>query len=175
MIGPILLFVGAVLFLNGLWILGQVEDREIAIINIFVGVLGLAVATISLVQGQPSTIEFAGYVLLFAFTYLWVAYNRFVRADGRGLGWFCLFVALTAIPVGLTVLANAANVANARVWLTWLGLNWLAWAVLWFMYFLLLAAKRPIGRITGWVTLVEGIVTGWIPGYLVMSGRLPTG
>jgi hypothetical protein len=168
MIGVMLLFVGAVLFLNGLWILGYVDDREIGIINIFVGVLGLAVATISLTQGLLPAFEFAAYILLFAFTYLWVAYNRYSGADGRGLGWFCLFVAVTAVPVSLTVLSGAGG----HPWLTWLGLDWAAWAVLWFMYFLLLALKRPIARITGWVTLVEGIFTAWLPGYLILSGRL---
>jgi hypothetical protein len=40
----------------------------------------------------------------------------------------------------------------------------------------MLAPRRvSIGRLVGWVTLVEGIVTAWIPGYLVMSGHLPTG
>src|SRR5581483_3287045 len=135
MAGPVLLFVGAVLFLNGLWILGKIQDREIAIINIFTGLLGVVAAIISFARGDPASLEFGAYVLLFAFTYLWVAYNRFSNADGSGLGWFCFFVALTAVPVGLTVLAGAGG----KVWTTWLGLNWLAWAALWFLYFLLLA------------------------------------
>ena len=37
--------------------------------------------------------------ILFTFTYFWVALNRYNGADGRGLGWFCLFVAVTAVPV----------------------------------------------------------------------------
>jgi putative amide transporter protein len=171
MVGPLFLFVGAVLFLNGLWILGHIGDREIAVINIFVGGLGLVITVISFLQGQPMTIEFGGYVLLFAFTYLWVAWNRYSGVDGRGLGWFCLFVALTAVPVALTVLSTAGG----KPWLVWLGLDWAAWAVLWFLYWVLLALGRAsIGRFVGWLTLVEGIVTAWIPGYLVMSGRLLT-
>ncbi|MBV9359177.1 MAG: transporter [Chloroflexi bacterium] len=171
MVGPLFLFVGAVLFLNGLWILGYIGDREIAVINIFVGGLGLVVTAISFLQGQPATYEFGGYVLLFAFTYLWVAWNRFSGVDGRGLGWFCLFVALTAVPVALTVLSTTGG----KPWLIWLGLDWAAWAVLWFLYFVLLALGRAsIGRFVGWLTLVEGILTAWIPGYLVMSGRLLT-
>jgi hypothetical protein len=144
------------------------QDREIAVINIFTGLVGLIAAVLSFARGDPASIEFGGYVLLFAFTYLWVAYNRYVNPDGRGLGWFCLFVALTAVAVGYTVLAGAGG----KVWPTWLGLNWLAWAVLWFMYFLLLARGWKIAKPTGWVTLVEGIVTAWIPGYLLLSGRI---
>jgi len=172
MVGPLFLFVGAVLFLNGIWILGKIQDREIAIINIFVGGLGVLIVILAFLQNQPASYEFGGYVLLFAFTYLWVAYNRFVNPDGAGLGWFCLFVALTALPVSFTVLSGAGG----RPFSIWLGLDWLAWAVLWFLYFVLLALKRSsIGRLVGWLTLVEGIVTAWIPGYLVMSGRLATG
>jgi len=172
MVGPLFLFVGAVLFLNGLWILGKIQDREIAIINIFVGGLGLVIVVLSFLQNQPASIEFGGYVLLFAFTYLWVAYNRFTNPDGAGLGWFCLFVALTALPVGLTVLSGMGG----RPFQLWLGLDWLAWAVLRFLYFVLLALRRAsIASLVGWVTLIEGIVTAWIPGYLVMSGRLATG
>jgi hypothetical protein len=169
MVGPLFLFVGAVLFLNGLWILGKIQDREIAIINIFVGVLAVVIAILAFIQNNY---EFGGYVLLFAFTYLWVAYDRFVNPDGAGLGWFCLFVAITALPVAFTVLSGAGG----RPFAVWLGLDWLAWAVLWFLYFVLLALKRvSIARPVGWLTLVEGIVTAWIPGYLVMSGRLATG
>jgi hypothetical protein len=169
MVGPLFLFVGAVLFLNGLWILGKIQDREIAIINVFVGLLAVIIAVLSFVQANY---EFGGYVLLFAFTYLWVAYDRFVNPDGAGLGWFCLFVAITALPVAFTVLSGAGG----RPFSVWLGLDWLAWAVLWFLYFVLLALKRvSIARPVGWLTLVEGIVTAWIPGYLVMSGRLATG
>jgi hypothetical protein len=39
-----LLYVGAVLFLNGLWLMDRIGDREIAIINIFVGGLTLLIA-----------------------------------------------------------------------------------------------------------------------------------
>jgi hypothetical protein len=168
MAGVVLLYVGAVLSLNGLWILGYIQDKEIAVINIFSGTIAFLAAIFSIFQNTPQTIEFGAYVLLFAFTYLWVAINRFSGADGRGLGWYCLFVAITAIPVALTILSGA----EGKVWSIWLGLNWLAWAVLWFLYFLLLALQKPIGKLTGWITLLQGIVTAWIPGYLLLTGRL---
>lgn len=101
MIGLILLYVGAVLFVNGVWMLGHIQSREIAIMNIFTGGVGVFVAILA---GGEGDFELAGYVLLFVFTYLWVAYNQFSAQDGRGLGWYCLFVALTAVPVGFTVL-----------------------------------------------------------------------
>lgn len=168
MIGVVLLYVGAVLFVNGLWILGKVQDKEVAIINLFTGAVGFLVAMFSIFRGDLPSVEFGAYVLLFAFTYLWVAYNRFTNVDGKGLGWYCFFVAVTAVPVGLTVLSQAGG----KAWLIWLGLNWLAWAVLWFLYFLLLALQKPIARFTGLVTIAQAVATGWLPGYLIISGRL---
>ena len=39
-----LFYVGAVLFCNGLWILGHIDDKELAVIDFFVGALGVFVA-----------------------------------------------------------------------------------------------------------------------------------
>ena len=44
LLGLSLFWVGAVLFLNGLWVLDKVGDREIAVIDVFVGTLTLIVA-----------------------------------------------------------------------------------------------------------------------------------
>lgn len=170
MIAIVLLYVGAVLFCNGLWLIGKISDQEIGIINIFAGAVGALAAAISMVLGAVrddfGAIVFGAEVLLFAFTYLWVAYNRYAKTDGRGLGWFCLFVAVTAVPTAWLTLAGAGG----NVWLTWLGVNWAAWAVLWFLFWLLLAMQRPIAKLTGYVTAIEGVLTGWIPAYLLMMG-----
>jgi hypothetical protein len=114
-----------------------------------------------------NSVRAAALTLLFTFTYLWVAFNRYNGADGRGLGWFSLFVAITVVPVALDTLANAGS-----VWDVWFGLCWAAWAILWFLFFLLLAMKKNIARFTGALTLLEGILTGWIPGYLLLTGVL---
>ena len=44
MLGLALLWVGAVLFLNGIWLMGRIGSREIAIINIFTGAVTALVA-----------------------------------------------------------------------------------------------------------------------------------
>jgi len=167
LLGLALLYVGAVLFLNGLWLMGHIADREIAVINIFVGGLTLLIA-LFLAFGpgaDAGSIKAAGLTLLFTFTYLWVAYNRFHDVDGRGLGWFSLFVAITVVPVAFDTLAGATS-----TWDVWFGLSWAAWSALWFMFFLLLALGKPIAKITGAVAAIEGILTGWIPGYLLLDG-----
>ena len=169
LLGLALLYVGSVLFLNGIWLMGRIGDREIAIINIFVGGLTALVSAFLAFgpNADATSIKAAALTLLFTFTYLWVAYNRFHDVDGRGLGWYSLFVAITVVPVALDTLINAST-----LWGYWFGLCWAAWAVLWFMFFLLLAMQKPIAKVTGAVTSIQGILTGWLPGYLLLEGIL---
>lgn len=169
LLGLALLYVGAVLFLNGLWLLGRIGDREISVINVLVGAVTLLVA-LSLAFGpnaDAGSIKAAALTLLFTFTYLWVAWNRYNQADGRGLGWFSLFVAITVAPIAVQTLGSARS-----TWDIWFGLCWAAWAVLWFMFFLLLAQGMQIARLTGAVTVAVGILTGWLPGFLLLQGVL---
>lgn len=170
MIGLVLLWVGAVLTLNGLWLMGRIGDREIAVINIFTGTITFLAAVVTALRSGAQTttdIAFGALVLLFTFTYLWVAINRIFGFDGRGLGWYSLFVAITALPIGIEILADAST-----TWDYWLGLNWLAWAVLWFFYFLLLVPRRLSANFVGAVTLIEGILTAWLPAYLILRGHM---
>ncbi len=169
LLGLGLLYVGAVLCLNGLWLMGQIGDREISVINIFSGGTTLLIA-LHLAFGpgaDAASIKAAALTLLFTFTYFWVAFNRYNDADGRGLGWFNLFVAITIVPVAIDTLGSAQT-----TWDVWFGLCWAAWAVLWFMFWLLLVKKLPIANLTGAVTLLQGIFTGWLPGYLLLDGVL---
>ena len=95
-LGLSLFYVGAVLFLNGLWMLGKIADKEIWVINIFTGVVSLCIGLASIFgpAADATSVKNGALTLLFAFTYLWVAFNRFSGADGRGLGWFSLFIAI---------------------------------------------------------------------------------
>lgn len=212
LLGIVLLYVGAVLVVNGIWLIGTarvaelqaagagagepagasaggrratasaqaaieshptfIHGREVAVINFFTGLIGFAVAVTLLVQGNENDdlgfVATSGFVLLFAFTYLWVAVNQFLDVGARGLGWYSLFVAVTAVPTAFYTFDDAGG--NAAT--IWLGIDWLAWAVLWAMFFVLLALERPIARLTGYVAIVEGIGTAWILGYLLLQGSL---
>jgi hypothetical protein len=77
-------------------------------------------------------------------------------------------VALTAIPAGLVTLQDA-NGNDASVYL---GIDWLAWSVLWGLFFVLLALDRPIARVTGSVAIIEGIGTAWVFGFLLLENKL---
>jgi hypothetical protein len=197
LLGIVLLYVGAVLLVNGIWLIGQataaeataapgaqggavaveahptfLQNREVAVINIFTGFVGLVAAVTLAVQGNAAqdiaSIRASGFILLFAFTYLWVAFNQFLNAGGHAFGWYCLFVAITAVPAGIFTLTDA----NGNAASIYLGLAWFAWAVLWFMFFLLLALERPIARITGYVTVLEGIATAWVFGFLLLEDKI---
>jgi hypothetical protein len=192
LLGVVLLYVGAVLVVNGIWLIGQaraatvgeagagaaeahptfIQNREVAVLNLFTGFVGVVAAVTLLVQGNSagdlSQIRGAGYILLFAFTYLWVAANNFLNAGGRAFGWYCLFVAITAIPAGIWSFANAQGNAAS----IYLGVCWFAWAVLWFLFFLLLALDRPVGRLAGALAILEGIGTAWVFGILLLEDQI---
>jgi len=173
LLGLALFWVGAVLCLNGIWLLGKIGDREIGVIDVFVGFVTLIVS-LALAFGpgaNAASIKAAALTLLFTFTYFWVAWNRWNDADGRGLGWFCLFVAITTVPVFLETFASAQS-----AWDIWFGICWLSWGVLWFLFFLILAQGRTqLTRVTGALCALQGVYTGWIPGYLLLSGTMPGG
>ena len=40
------------------------------------------------------------------------------------------------------------------------------------MLFFILLMEKPISRFVGIVTVLEGILTGWLPGYLLLIGAL---
>jgi hypothetical protein len=239
MLGVVLLYVGVVLIVNGIWLVGQaraaaiasrmpvmetaavgstyrgggyagdaaagqelggervvappardgeahplfIQNREIAILNIFTGFVGVAIAVTYIVAGNTSSnsplpavaaagnasVRAGGAILLFAFTYLWVAYNQYANAGGRGLGWYSAFVSVTAIVFGVYTIQNTPGTNTADLWLAG---NWFAWAVLWGMFFALLTLDLPIARITGYVAIIEGLGTSWALAIALLWGKL---
>lgn len=160
-----LLFVGAVLFINGAMLLGWVEARSAAPMNFFVG--GLQIITplylIFTAGGNTNVILGASGLFLFSFTYLYVAVNITYDLDSTGLGYFCLFVAVTAVVFSALNFTRLNDPA--------FGVIWLYWAFLWSLFFVLLGRKRDgIGRYTGAVCAIEGWVTAWIPAFLLLTG-----
>lgn len=164
----VLFYVGVVLILNGLWMLGRIADREILVINLLVGGLFLRIAYEHAfgAETNPQSVREATLSLLFAFTYLWVAYNRFTRSDGRGQGWFSLIVAITALFYSMLLLS-----ASGDAWAVWTALSWMAWAMLWGMFFMLQTLNWRLTRHTAWMAIAQGVVTGLLPGWLLVLQR----
>lgn len=160
-----LLYVGAILFLNGCMLLGWVNAKSAVPLNIFVGILQVITPTylIFTANGDTAQILGASGLYLFGFTYLYVAFNIWNDFEGTGLGFFSLFVAVCAV-VYAAIAFNDKDYA--------FGVIWLYWAYLWLLFFFLLGRGREnLGRYTGAVAAIQGWVTGAIPAFLLLTGR----
>ncbi|AKS32813.1 AmiS/UreI family transporter [Mycolicibacterium goodii] len=165
-----LFYVGAVLIIDGLMLLGRISPRGAAPLNFFVGALQVVTPTVLILQsgGDEAVIFAASGLYLFGFTYLWVAINNVTDWGGEGLGWFSLFVAVAALGYSWHAFTAEADPA--------FGVIWLLWAVLWFLLFLLLALHRDaLGPAVGFVAVVEGVITAAVPAFLIVSGNWETG
>jgi hypothetical protein len=164
-----LFYVGVVLFINGLWLLNKLSQKEIIFIDFFIGLISFLVG-FNLVLGAKATvqtIEAGTFTFLFSCTYFWVAFNQYMNCDGRGLGWFCLFVAITAVPITIIAFEGASS-----TWGIWFSICWAMWALLWFVYFLNLVFGIISNKIVGWITITIGITTAWLPGFLLTCGYI---
>ena len=163
-----LLYVGAVLIINGLMLLGYVEARSAAPLNLFVGALQVLTPTylIFTAGGDTNTILAASGIYLFGFTYLYVGINLLAGLDGTGVGWFSAFVAVAAVVYsGLNFFYFTPSDPG-------FGAIWLYWAVLWALFWVVLGLKREeFTRYTGAVAVVAGVVTAAIPAFLLLTGE----
>ena len=168
-----LLYVGAVLFLNGVMLVGWVEARSAAPMNLMVGGLQVVTPTylIFTANGDVYKILGASGLYLFGFTYLYVAFNLLAGLDGTGLGFFSLFVAVCAVVfAGLNFWLKVPG--GARWGDNAFGVIWLLWAFLWALFFILLGLKKgAIGRYTGSVAAIEGWITGAFPAFLLLTDK----
>ena len=161
-----LLFVGAVLFINGLSLLGWVKGKSLVPMNVFVGLLQVITPLylIFTANGDPAVILGASGLFLFGFTYLYVAINNTFDLDGSGLGWFCLYVVAAALVYAWFNLREATAAGYV------FGVLWLQWAYLWFLFWLVLSlGKTSLTRYTGAVCASQGIITAFIPALILIG------
>jgi hypothetical protein len=166
-----LLFVGAVLFLNGLLFLGKADVKGVAVFNLFVGALQTAVPFYLIARAHtPNEILGAAGIFLFGFTYLYVGIVNLAGFKGDGIGWYSLWVAALATGFGLTTILRFHDTPT--------GLLWLQWAVLWGLFFVVLAlGVERLTALAGWLTLILSFTTCTIPGFLLLLGdwgKIPT-
>jgi hypothetical protein len=160
-----LLYVGAVLFLNGMMLLGKVDAKAAAVFNLFIGALQVVTPTYLIISSANSsnTVLAASGLYLFGFTYLYVGIGLLAGLDTTGVGYFSLFVAIAAIGYSL---ANFFILRDNAF-----GVIWLYWSFLWALFFVVLGLKKTkYTTYTGWVTAIEGWVTAAIPAFLVLTG-----
>lgn len=164
-----LLYVGAVLFVNGLMLLGRVPARSAAVLNLFVGALQCVVPTVMLIQsaGDPAAVLAASGLYLFGFTYLYVGVVNLAGLEPEGLGWFSLFVSGAAVVYSVLSFTVSGDPA--------FGVIWLSWAVLWFLFFLVLGLRREeLTRFTGWAVTLLSLPTCAVPAFLALTGTYQT-
>jgi hypothetical protein len=172
-----LLYVGAVLFVNGLALVGWVKGTSMIPMNLFVGVLQIITPCyiIFTANGNQATIVGASGLFLFGFTYLYVAMNNAFNLDGTGLGWFCLFVVFAACVYSVWNFTHSAALGVGLVGGNnsvgdLLGVLWATWAVLWLLFWLVLGlGKTGLTRFTGAWCAAQGIYTGLVPALVLLN------
>jgi hypothetical protein len=56
------------------------------------------------------------------------------------------------------------------LWSLWSALSWIAWAILWMMFFVMQVFQAPWGRVAGWTSVFQGVITGWLPALFLLRG-----
>jgi putative amide transporter protein len=153
-----LMMIGGTLFINGLVVLGKVDPKGAAPYNIFTGILATVVPfyLLSKVNGVAradfDTILGVAPMWLFALTFLWVGLNAVTDFPPSGVGWYCLWVVVMAVAFGLV---NFIRFDAPRE-----GVIWMNWAVLWGLFWLLLAMGRDhLSVFTGWAAVLMSVWT----------------
>ncbi len=172
MLGVVLLYVGIVLISNGLYRLEGIQDKSNVVMNIFTGGLGLILNIIAIAYGNATGQDASWFYgsatgLLFAFTYLYTAINTIFEFDQRLYGWFSLFVAINSIPAGL--LCITSNYGGNAIY----GIIWWLWGLLWLTAFIEINLKKDLGKFVPYLAIFEGVVTAWIPGFLMLINMWP--
>jgi len=158
-LGVKLFFIGGLLVVNGVGLTGRINPKDCAPFSLLVGLLSLTTNVIALTRGSEAA-DFAGVGggLLFAFTYLYLAVVQWRGLEGVGFGWYCLFVAVSAL-----VFAGAKT-DDWRVMAMWL-----LWASLWFLFYLAQGLGKNLPFLGGY-TIIIGLATCWLPGIIMMLG-----
>lgn len=158
MLGVCLLYVGIVLINNGVCRLYNITGKSAAVMNIFTGGLSIVINILSLINGDYYA---AATGLLFGFTYLFTAFNQIYGLDMRPYGIYCLFVAINTIPCAIIDYQGGD---------AWMAIIWILWGVLWLTGFIECNMKKDLGKFVPVLAIAEGIVTAWIPGFLMLRG-----
>lgn len=89
--------------------------------------------------------------------------NNVLGMDGRGLGYYCLLVALMTPFIS----HSAFSAGDWRF-----GVIWLVWGIAWFIFYQIMAlGKTKLATpLLGKVLVLLGLVTGVVPGYMMLRG-----
>lgn len=164
MLGVCLLFVGIVLINNGMCTLYKVDGKSAAVMNILTGGLSVFINAVNLVQGNYYA---AGTGLLFGFTYLFVAFVDLQKLSPVPFAWFSTFVAVNAVVFGTVEGITGCPALKISADWRWAAI-WYLWAILWGTAFVETICKKSLGKFVPILQVVEGIITAWVPGVLLI-------
>lgn len=160
-----LLFVGAVLLLDGMQLLGRLSALATAPINAFVGLLLVVGSLTEVARGDgtgDSLIAATGF-LLFGLTYCFVGWVNHRSLPAEGLGWYCGWAAVIAVLLAVTSFYRYGDPQ--------FGVLWIAWAVLFLGFFVVLGlGQAHLSRPTGWYAIVVGLSSTTFTAAAMMLG-----
>lgn len=164
-----LLFVGAVLLVNGIVFLGHIDGRSAISINVLTGSLLVLTALLQVSAISPDS---PGYRMtafgavgftLFGFTYLTVGANSLFGGTGDALGWYCGWAAI--ISASLALINFAGYTDTLMAWL------WVSWSILFLSFFLaLITGAKKLGYAAGILAIIQSVTTASVPALLMIDG-----
>jgi hypothetical protein len=173
-----LFFVGAVLFVNGVSLLGAMTPKATATLNVLVGTCLVVITGWEVFPLRDFSTEASLNVVLgatgfalFGFTYIWLGIIGYSGIPGAGLGWYCAWAAVVA---AFLAIASYTRLDDPKF-----GMLWILWTVLFVLFFAVLALGQvQFVSATGWIVIMSSFVTATIPGGLMLVGEwgdLPSG
>lgn len=164
-LGLVMFCVAAVFIINMANAKNRVSDIEAGYWNLGFGIITLFLVCVGIIQqwNGDGTFWWAAQTLMFSLTYLFMGIVKLAKLDGRGMGWWCLFVTINIpYPAYQTFMSGDIR----------LGLIWVSWGVLWFMFFVLMGLQKGGEKLAKAIFIYEIpllIFTLWLPGILFLN------
>ncbi|MDF2610725.1 MAG: AmiS/UreI transporter [Lachnospiraceae bacterium] len=162
-----LIYVGCVLLINGVGMINKYDSKALAVMNFFTGGIYVIINIINLANAVFTGQEIGAFYgvgtsMLFGFTYLFVGFTNLFKLDGGPLAWYCFFVGINTIPSSYLSFQSGD---------TRFGVIWLIWGALWLLYWVAggLTKIKLNDKLVPWSTILVGIFTCWIPGYMLLA------
>ncbi|MCF8024508.1 MAG: AmiS/UreI family transporter [Desulfobacteraceae bacterium] len=167
MIYVVLTLVALILFCDGLVVLGKFGGKQVAVLNLGVGiailVMGLFIGFTDALKEIGPTQSFAAATscMAFAFVYILLSGEIWAETDFKALGWYCFMGGLVMFLIALGychVLGDTliASSQFAVFWFLWALLFWLFWAC-WAL------GKTGWIKFTGYYTIFTSFFTALYP------------
>lgn len=175
MVFIILYWAGALLFVNGLLLVGMVSNFPgVAALNflggILIAVIAMYIAMTDMYKGFGETVSntVAATCFTFSVAYLMIALEVWTKGDFTVLGWYCLPMSayLFFLSLGYFQLLGKKLPKVPQF-----GTLWLVWAVCFFLFWLRFGVQMAaVGPLTGWVIIIAGFITCSYPALAYFQG-----